>query len=242
MQTLMYIVISNYSLDSMALIQFLKDIGAKNVYCLSVETGFSSERWPKSKTLITDWITSLNYTPITLKPKISLPQLVEHQNNFPSPKFASCVSQIIAPTRLAWIEKHDPTGSAIITLAKRRQAARAYTHIPETIPHSKHYNQRKLWHPLCDHTNKQRDELIKHAKVTCDHTINEACWPCIHCPTQTYKLDENKRRLIKSLELKTGKNLYAENIETTCSQQTQPSTDINESLASSCGSPFGCGL
>ena len=243
----MYLIIGNFGNETIALIEWARQNRLKNVYCLYVDTSWASKSWPKRVTTVVQWLKSINFTPVILTPNISFQALALEQRDFPTPKFASCVSLIKAPTLLAWIEKHDPNAEATLLLAKRRQAARAYAHIFEYIKNSAHYNKRTIWQPLYKHSNAERDTLLQQAGfLRLEHNQSQECFPCIHCPQQIVALDDPKINQIQALEKKIDQSMFEQDIismkQTLARADTTPNKHLSESLISACGAPFGCGL
>lgn len=238
----MYFIVGNVSDDSLALIEWIKQKKYHDVYCLYVNTKWASPRWQKRVITVEAWLKPSNITFVTLHAKIGFAELVKQQNTFPNPAFASCVSMIKACTLLDWIESKDPRRMGRVILPKRRAAAMAFRGIPEWVEKSEHYHGRQLWHPLYTHTDRARNALLHQAGFSPTGIQSQECFPCIHCPEQRTLVDQKRDADIKQLEADIGAPfLPGVNVSPQVATKTQNAC-LSESLASSCGSPYGCGI
>ena len=175
----MYIIFGNYGDETLALIQWAFEHKLKNLTVVSIDTGFAAPHWPEHVTRSRTWAESLGMQTEHLTAKPDFATLIREQREFPSKKFQWCAGFLKGLTFNHWLDTHDPQGKATILLARRRASSKIQQDLPEFIDESEHFDERKIWHPLYQHTDAERDLLLKNAGLTplhhrsleCDHVL-----------------------------------------------------------------------
>jgi 3'-phosphoadenosine 5'-phosphosulfate sulfotransferase (PAPS reductase)/FAD synthetase len=249
----MNIIFTNYGNDSIALIQWARDQGLEDLWVVNVDTGWASPCWPPRVLSCQEWLDGLKIKNITIKPKKGFTAMVRDRGAFPNSQFQWCVTFLKALPFLEWLDKVDPSCEATIVLPRRRCASEINFDLPELVEASEHYNDRKLWHPLYQHTDTQVDALI--AQTPFEKLPHRAleCDPCIHSnPADMLNMDEPIKARTAALEKEIGKTVVnpkyyggAPNIEdawTHIQTEGKKSGCSGCSFDVGCGHQYGCGL
>lgn len=252
----MFVIISNYGNESIALIQWAHDQKLKNVTVVNVDTGWSAPCWPAHVQHCKDWVGALGMSPVTLQPKVDFETLMHTQKSFPSRKFSWCANFLKALPLLEWLDSTsvDPLAEATILLARRRASSRVNYDLPEWIEEEEKLGDRKVWHPLYLHDNDSRDDLIHKANFEVMPHRSLECDPCINSNLndvlrmdlsviqRTAKLEnELNAKLLETVIYQDQENLFK------AIQKLEKSPKLNsfeptELFDMGCGNAFGCGL
>src|ERR1700722_2467845 len=148
----MNILFGNYGNQTIAVMQWAYENNLKDVYIISVDTGFAAESWIDRVKAAENFGKKCGFTVVRLQSNPNFQNLIQERQDFPSTKFQWCAGFLKGLTLLNWLDQHDPSCQSIIILGKRKADSRANFDLPEIILESEHYNNRKLWHPLynCD--------------------------------------------------------------------------------------------
>ena len=68
----------------------------------------------------------------------------------------------------------------MILLGKYRAKSPALITLPEFIEESEHYGERKVWHPLYDHTQEEIVSLVQRSGLSLLHHRSLECDPCVN--------------------------------------------------------------
>jgi hypothetical protein len=162
----MYVIPCNYGVESLALIEWMRQNGYTDVHCLYVDTGWAAPGWPERVKQAEEWVRSIEFHAKTLFPKRNFEELMIEQKKFPTSKFQWCASFLKGLPILEYLDFDlDPEMQATVVLALRRSAARSLVNLQEFVESSEHYNGRKIWHPLYEHTTAAVDALAKSVGV-----------------------------------------------------------------------------
>ncbi len=240
-----HFIISNFGNESIALIQWAYEQKLDNVTVLSVETGWSALIWQERVSLAQDYIQHLGFTSHRLKAPKSMQDLVLDRKAFPSPKFQWCAGFLKGLALNDALDDADIDGHGLVLLAKRRCSSRTNQDLLEKEEDSEHFNGRTLWHPLIEHSDSERDALIKRAgfKVLSHHALE--CLPCIHATAKELKVmqqDDIKR--VQSLEQALATTFVHQDIETAFNLANHSSPADHDGLERfdmGCGNIWGCG-
>lgn len=252
----MFVVISNYGNESIALIQWAHDQRLDNVTVVNVDTGWSAPSWPAHVQHCKDWVLGLGMTPITLKPKVDFESLMRTQNGFPSRKFSWCANFLKALPILDWLDSPtvDPVAEATIVLARRRYASRVNFDLPEWIEEEEKLGDRKVWHPLYLHDNDSRNDLIEKANFKVMPHRSLECDPCINSDlSDVLRMDVSVLQRTALLENELNSHLLDPHIyheeqnlfKAIQKLEKSPKLDDfepSELFDMGCGNAFGCGL
>lgn len=255
----MHIIVSNFGNESIALIQWAAEQQLTDVTVLSIETGWSAPEWPSHVEHCQNWVSSLGMTPVHLEPKVTFESLIQTQGNLPSRKFQWCANFLKALPLLEWLDSADvdPSGEAIILLARRRAASRINFDLPERIEEEEKLGERQVWHPLYQHDTQARDELIKQAGFDVMPHRSLECDPCVNSDlNDVLRMDLSVIERTAKLENEMGAQLLdpaiyqgqktlleaVQQLKKTATPDNPTSTDSSEMFDMGCGNSFGCGL
>lgn len=203
-----------------------------DVHVIHVDTGWSGANWQEQVIQGQQLVERCGFTPVTLHPQKSFPELITERKSFPTKKFQWCTTFLKALPFLTWADEKDPGCEATVILGSRRTDSRIRQDLPEYILDSEHYNGRKVWYPLYLHLDEQRNELIRRAGLALLHHRSLECDPCIHSLTTPKRFSSGRSHEIKELENLCGQKMLV---------STQQHCDSLEIFDMGCGSHYVCG-
>lgn len=239
-----YYVIANFGNESIGLIHCLYEKGMQDVTVLSVDTGWAGTMWTKRVGQAEAWLATLPFKHIRLQAKPTMADCVNDRKGFPSKKFHWCAGFLKGLAFETYLDTVDPFCEHTIVMAKRKAASRANVSLKEHDT-SEHFNDRAVWYPMLDVSNKARDQLIQQAGFDVLPYTSKECLPCIHSEGADFTLlSEDDIARVQQLEKKLGQIMFDEGIKSKV-QQAKGDADLTHSLLESydmgCGSVFGCG-
>lgn len=239
----MYIIFGNYGDNTIALIQWCHLQKIESVSVVHVATGWGDETWQKRVTRGQQLAQQYHYKTVTLTPAKTFPELILEQKNFPTAKYQWCPTFLKAMPLLAYLEEHDAENQAIIMLGSRRADSRARFQLSEFIEESDYYGERKVWYPLFDLSNAQRDILILQAGFKILNQRSLECNPCIHkCYNDFTSVDSNIVTTISMLEKKLQQTLFEQPFtDVIIENSDQKKTHDMEGFDLGCGARYVCG-
>ncbi len=175
----MYILRSNYSNNSMALIQFARENRLEDVTVIYVDTGWAGEGWLDHVSRCEAFVESLGFKTEHLKPVTPFEDVMEMKGGFPSRQHQWCALHLKGIPFLKWVEEIDPTGSATVLLPKS-EVDTNFKDIPEFIDSCEYNGERHVWQPLFNIERAQRDALLTRAGITPLSHPSQECAPCIN--------------------------------------------------------------
>jgi hypothetical protein len=259
----MYVIPCNYGVESIALIEWMRQKKYTDVHCLYVDTGWAAPHWPDRVKKAEEWVRSIGFYPKTLYPKRTFPELVLEQGKFPTKKFQWCASFLKGLPILEYLDfELDPEMQATIVLALRRSAARSLENLGEFIESSEHYNGRKIWHPLYATAKSAVDDLCvsvgvgifadtSNANVAPSPSVGAPprrsleCGFCVNAGCEEVgglKRNPMIAPGLLALESAVGSQLYPEAAGDEGSPSVGRGEGELEPFMRGCGLPFGCGL
>lgn len=173
----MYLIRSNYSNNSLALIQWAYENNLKDVTVVYIDTGWSAEGWLDYVSECEAYVTSLGFTVQHLKSRMTFDELVGVKNGFPTARSQWCSLHLKGISLLTWLEGIDPDEQATVLIAKRREEHGA---LPEILECCEYHGDRKVWHPLVECTDEMRDQLISRSGFDKLSGPSQECAPCIN--------------------------------------------------------------
>jgi 3'-phosphoadenosine 5'-phosphosulfate sulfotransferase (PAPS reductase)/FAD synthetase len=196
-----HVIFASYGNDSLAMIEWARREGLKNVAVAYSDTGWASIEWEQRLAAGEEFAESCGFAPVRLK-SIGLPALVRDRKGWPLPrKFQFCTTVLkIEPAR-KWLDEVDPDKEAICMVGIRREESRERSQWPEHVEDSDKHGGRECWYPLVRHTEAQRDELIRAAGFEPLPHRSQECFPCINANrTDMRQLTPERVELIETLE------------------------------------------
>ncbi len=173
----MYLIRSNYSNNSLALIQWAYESGLQNVTVCYVDTGWAAEGWLDYVAQCEAYVKSLGFAVKHLKSRMSFDELISVKNGFPTARSQWCSLHLKGISLLTWLEGEDPEEQATVMIAKRRAE---HGEVPEYIDCCEFHGDRKVWHPLTECSDDERDALLSRAGFAKLQTPSLECAPCIN--------------------------------------------------------------
>lgn len=253
----MYIIVSNYSRNSLALIiEMAINIRLdQEVMVVNVDTSWQAEDWLDYVRLAQEYVKGVGFKPITLKPAKGFSQLVEDRGEFPSVKFQWCATFLKGMTLLDWLDEIDLGCQAEILLAARQDMGGRYRYLTERIESSEHYGGRRIWYPLVHKTKTYCDKLLLQAGLSAFPKSQE-CFPCIMATKEDYvEMTDKDLMKIVALEEKIQQCIHPELVEKSSVNSAREIRDYlidnnlflkdsscKKQVEIGCGAPYGCGI
>ncbi len=175
----MYILRSNYSNNSMALICWAHENALDDVTVVYVDTGWAAAGWLDYVKRCEERVKTLGFSVVHLKSITSFEDVMEIKGGFPSRQHQWCALHLKGIPFLKWIEECDPDGAATVLLPKCRVDTN-FNDVPEFIESCEYNGERRVWQPLHAHNQQQRNELLARAKIPLLPHPSLECAPCIN--------------------------------------------------------------
>ncbi|MCF6218906.1 MAG: phosphoadenosine phosphosulfate reductase [Gammaproteobacteria bacterium] len=173
----MYIIRSNYSNNAIALVQWAHQQGLQDVVVCYVDTGWAAEGWLDYVAQCERYVEELGFRVKHLKSRLPFDELMSVKNGFPTARFQWCSLHLKGIPLLQWLEEEDPEEQATILIGKRRTE---HENVPEFIDCCEFHGERKVWHPLLNHSDSERNALIAQTGFEPLSTLSGECSPCIN--------------------------------------------------------------
>ena len=175
----MYILRSNYSNNSLALIQWAHEQGLDDVRVVYTDTGWAAAGWLDFVAECEAWVERLGFAAVHLQALTPFDEVMEMKGGFPSRQHQWCALHLKGIPFLKWIEEADPDGAATVLLAKTVVDTN-YQDIPEFIESCEYNGERRVWQPLYACDRAQRDALLQRAGRESLPGPSQECAPCIN--------------------------------------------------------------
>ena len=182
----MYILRSNYSNNSMALIQWAHENQLEDVTVIYVDTGWAAEGWLDHVAECEAFVQSLGFKVVHLKPVTPFEDVMEMKGGFPSRQHQWCALHLKGIPFLKWVEEVDSATSATVLLPKSRVDAN-FNDIPEFIESCEYNGERRVWQPLFNIDRTQRDALLARTGIPPLSHPSQECSPCINSTVPTLR-------------------------------------------------------
>jgi 3'-phosphoadenosine 5'-phosphosulfate sulfotransferase (PAPS reductase)/FAD synthetase len=174
-----YILKSSYGNDSVALIQWAKEHRLENVTVLYSDTGWASAEWPQRVAAGEVLCQLYGFRTITVK-SMGFKELVRQKKSFPRQGIQFCTAELKVLPAQAVMDQIDPERKFTVLVGKRREESANRALTPEFVLYSALDQGRRLWQPLFDMKEAERNTLIiKTGMQVLDHRSME-CFPCIN--------------------------------------------------------------
>ena len=250
-----HIIIANYGNDSVALVQWARVAQLADVSVVDVDTGWAAPSWSERVAHCQAWVSDCGFTPVQLTPAMDFIALMQARGEFPTPQFQWCANYLKALPILDWLDQTDPRGEAIIMLATQPNRSLPGKPVPEWIEASEHFDERRLWQPLYQHTLTQRNALIAQAGFSVLPHRSLECDPCVNSDAndvlrldnsvlaRTAALEQQLAHPMLDPQLYQGQPDLYQAVEQ-LHQQGKQFIPMEQSVLfdAGCGSPFGCGM
>lgn len=205
----MRIIFASYGNDSIALVQWAKDNGLKDVLVAHSDTGWAAEGWADRVVQAEAWVSSLGFTPVRI-PSVGMADLVRRKKAWPrggGGKFQFCTHELKEKPALEWMETIDPDKQAICMVGIRREESANRAMFPEWVEASDKHGGRTLHAPLVRLREKERNDLLAKTPFSPLPVRSKECWPCVNANKGELKLLDDRAIIrVKILEDEMGIN------------------------------------
>jgi 3'-phosphoadenosine 5'-phosphosulfate sulfotransferase (PAPS reductase)/FAD synthetase len=201
-----YIVFASYGNDSIALIQFCYELGLTGVVVIYSDTGWAADWWKDRVNGGEAFVKRIGYTPVRTV-SIGMEQLIQNHKGWPRQGIQFCTEELKIQPAKAKLAELDPDKKATCLAGVRRAESANRRSFPEFTDSSPSHDGRRLWAPLVDHTDEQRNELIASAGFDILPHRSMECFPCINSNRADLReLAKHPERIehINSLEILMG--------------------------------------
>lgn len=205
----MNVISVSYGNDSLALIQWAIEARLENVTAVFIDTGWAAPEWPERVARCEEWARSQGIGIVNIKPEVQFEELIRMKKGFPSQRYQWCSGMLKGLPFLNWIDEIDPECAAVVLIGKRREESVERANTPEFIESSEYHAGRKVWHPLYEHDEQERDALLMRAGFAPLPHRSKECTPCINANKgDLISLTPFEIERVKALEADTGKTMF----------------------------------
>lgn len=204
----MNVISCSYGNDSIALIQWAYERQLPVVTTVYCDTGWAAPGWfqrvEKGEALAKKY----GFEVVRVK-SIGMADLVRTKKGFPGNAQQFCTAHLKGLPFLEWIDQADPKNIATVLIGKRRAESRARANTPEFIESSEYHGGRRVWHPLYQHTDEQRNGLLNRAGFEPLPHRSLECNPCVNANrADLLRLTPGEIERVNELEVEIGKPMF----------------------------------
>ncbi|WP_372771123.1 phosphoadenosine phosphosulfate reductase family protein [Pseudoalteromonas sp.] len=202
-----YVIFASYGNDSIALIQFAKNEGLKNVCVLYSDTGWSADWWIDRVEKGESLAKSYGFDVARTKSE-GMEALVKRKKGWPMGGGAAfCTAELKVKPALAWLDENDPEKESICMVGVRREESANRRTFPKWTDSSEKHGGRELYAPLVNFNEYSRNDLLSQAGFTPLEHRSKECFPCVHANINDLRmLDEERIIHIERIEGELGVN------------------------------------
>jgi 3'-phosphoadenosine 5'-phosphosulfate sulfotransferase (PAPS reductase)/FAD synthetase len=202
-----FIFSSSYGNDSVAQIQWASEhqlLRRGRCVALYCDTGWAAPWWPERVSRLEAWAESLGFDTARTA-SIGLLALVERERGWPRHGMQFCTEHLKVRPAQEWMASVDPGCTSTVVIGKRRAESVTRQDTPEYIESSPAAGFRRVWHPLFEHSDLRRDELLKRAGVEPLPHRSDECFPCVNAgKNDIRRLTEERIQTIEGHEHRLG--------------------------------------
>jgi 3'-phosphoadenosine 5'-phosphosulfate sulfotransferase (PAPS reductase)/FAD synthetase len=244
------VISSSYGNDSVALIQWAHEKGLKNVTVAYCDTGWSSPSWHTMRVLKGEDMALLYGFKSHRCVSMGMAALVRERKGWPGNGMQFCTTHLKMVPFLQWLDEVDPERKAMVLIGKRRAESERRKDTPEFLEASEVHGERKVWHPLYEHTDFERNVLLRRAGWEPLPHRSLECNPCVNANRSDFlRLTPGEVERVNDLEAEIGKPMFrpkrfnAMGIHSVIqwAKHGRDRGSIGEEEAE-CASLFGCGV
>ena len=235
------IIIANYSIHSLALINWAKKNLNDNFCVLSVDTGFAADNWHKYLAKVFKWLEENKIAYSHIKAENSFVELVKARKQFPSQQFSWCAGFLKGINLLNKIEQLDPDAKATILLSHRKDLSKVSAML-ENIDEEERYDYRFLQYPLLDKSLADVIALTKDLPFKpVSHSLE--CHPCIYLTRSEFDSVSTKDiKKVIQLEEQTSTFMFGNHHFDKLNGDFFIKKNIINELSKACSWEYSCGL
>ena len=195
------VVKASYGNDSVALIQWLREAGAKTATILYNDTGWANTGWTGRVEQMEAWARGLGFQTARTQ-SVGMDRLVHDRKGWPRQGIQFCTEHLKMKPTAAWLEREDPERVTVAVIGVRRCESENRRKFPE-IELGRDW--RWIWAPLVDHDDAMRDALLRRAGIEPLPHRSDECFPCINSNrADILRLTEDRIAEISALETDLG--------------------------------------
>lgn len=201
-----YVLKASYGNDSIALVQWAHENGLRDVTVVYSETGWAAKRWPERVEQGEFLADFYGFKTVRIE-SLGFVALARKKQSFPRQGIQFCTEELKIKPSLRWLEENDPSREATVLVGKRREESANRASTPEFVLYSPLDGGRRLWHPLFDTKEAERDALLARAGFKPLPHRSKECFPCINSNRSDLRelaKDENRVAFIEALETEMG--------------------------------------
>ncbi|MEW5755893.1 MAG: phosphoadenosine phosphosulfate reductase [Pseudomonadota bacterium] len=175
----MNIIRSNYSNNSIALIQWAREQKLDDIAVCYVDTGWAGQGWLDHVARCEAFVKALGFEAVHLLARMPFADLINTKQGFPTQRYQWCSLHLKGITFLQWLDARDPHSQATVLLPKRNGEHPEHS-IAQFVDACEYHGDRKVWHPLHQHSVVERDALVERAGFAVLPHRSLECDPCIN--------------------------------------------------------------
>jgi len=245
----MNIISSSYGNDSMSLIQWAHERDLPDVTVVYCDTGWAAPYWPQRVQDGERLAKKYGFATVQAK-SLGMKELVRMKKGWPGNGQQFCTAHLKGVPFLQWADENDVDCKATVLIGKRRAESEARKLTPEFIEASEHHGGRRVWHPLYNYSDEQRNMLLERAGFDVLPHRSMECNPCVNANRGDFlRLTKGEIERVNDLEVEIGKPMFrpkrfnAIGIHGVVVWAKDGRKRANiESEESECASLFGCGV
>ena len=246
----MNVISASYGNDSIALIQWAYEQELEDVTVAYCDTGWAAPGW-EDRVELGEYFADLRGFRTVRIQSMGMAELVRMKKGWPGNGQQFCTLHLKGVPFLEWIDEEDPEYRATVLIGKRRAESKKRAATPEFIESSEYHGGRRVWHPLYQHTDEERNALLVRAGFEVLPHRSQECSPCVNANRGDLGLlTQEQIEKINDLEVEIGKPMFrpkrfgAVGIYGVMAwaRYGRQRGDVDPLEDEGCGAPFGCGL
>jgi 3'-phosphoadenosine 5'-phosphosulfate sulfotransferase (PAPS reductase)/FAD synthetase len=204
----MNVISSSCGNDSVALIQYAYEKRMKNVVVTYIDTGWAAPNWQDRVDIVASWVRRIGFEFVIIH-SMGMESLVRMKKAFPSNQYQFCTQHLKGVPFLEWLDDRDPQKRAQVLVGKRRAESIARSKTVEFVYDSEYHGGRTLWHPLYQHSDIERDGLLRRADFEVLPHRSQECSPCVNANRDDFSLLEPLQiQRVSDLEVSVGRSMF----------------------------------
>lgn len=203
-----YLLSSSYGNDSVALIQWAHEQGLRAVTVVYCDTGWASPKWPERVERGEAFAQKCGFHTISQR-SVGMEELVRIKKGWPGNAQQFCTAHLKGLPFLEAADRLDADYSAVVMIGKRRAESVARRDTPEFVDASEYHSGRKVWHPLYQHTDAERNALLERAGFEVLPHRSLECNPCVNANRgDIQRLTAGEVARVSRIEVHIGKPMF----------------------------------
>lgn len=182
-----HIIFASGGNDSVALVQWARDKGLKDVVVAYSNTGWAADFWAERINLFRVYIRRCGFRFMEIPSEGMIP-LVDRKKGWPGNGQKFCTYELKIKPACIWMDSIDPDKEAICMVGVRREESAARANWPEHVADSENHGGRDLWSPLVRHLEADRNALIEKTIMPLLPYRSKECFPCVNANRADFRL------------------------------------------------------